>query len=446
MFEDEGGVSSGRLFRGSRRALITKQKDTHTMGKNNVLDLKKPGSFIDDPITQILREGAKKLLATALEAEINEFIEKYSQLLDSTGHRRVTRNGYLPERDIQTGLGPVRVKSPRACDRGKSLEGDKIKFTSSILPAYLRKTKTMEALIPWLYLKGVSTGDFSEALSALSGPDASGLSATTISRLKAVWENEYKDWQNRDLSGKKYVYIWADGVYCNVRMDDKQCILVVIGATADGYKELLALEGGYRESEQSWLSLLYGLKRRGLEQAPKLAIGDGAMGFWKAISKVYESTKWQRCWVHKTSNVLNKLPKSVQARAKADLHEIWQAPKKADAQKAFNAFIKTYEPKYPNSVKCLEKDRDVLLNFYDFPAEHWRHIRTSNPIESTFATVRLRTAKVRGCFSATSVLSMAFKLCRSAEKGWIRLHHYEKLGQLIEGIKFVDGVEDRNAA
>ena len=416
------------------------------MAKNNVLDLKKTDSFVDDPITRLMREGARKLLATALEAEINEFIEKYSELMDSTGHRRVTRNGYLPERDIQTGIGPVRVKAPRARDRNKLPEGDKIKFTSAILPAYLRKTKTMEALIPWLYLKGISTGDFSEALSALLGPDAPGLSSTTISRLKTVWENEYKEWQDRDLSRKKYVYIWADGVYCNVRMDDKQCILVVIGATEDGYKELLALEGGYRESEQSWLSLLNGLKRRGLEQDPKLAIGDGSLGFWKAISKVYESTKWQRCWVHKTANVLNKLPKSVQAKAKTDLYEIWQAPTKADAQTAFDLFINTYEAKYPHAVKCLKKDRDVLLNFYDFPAEHWRHIRTSNPIESTFATVRLRTAKVRGCFSSASVLAMAFKLCRSAEKRWIRLHHYEKLGKLIEGIRFIDGVENRNAA
>jgi transposase-like protein len=279
------------------------------------------------------------------------------------------------------------------------------------------------------------------------GLDAPGLSASTISRLKTIWEKEYQDWQNRDLSEKHYVYIWADGVYCNVRMDDKQCILVIMGATKDGNKELLAIEGGYRESEQSWLSLLNDLKRRGLQKAPALAIGDGSLGFWKAISKTYETTEWQRCWVHKTANILNKLPKNLQAKAKENIHKIWMAETRKDAETAFDSFINIYEAKYPKAVQCLEKDRDVLLKFYDFPAEHWRHIRTSNPIESTFATVRLRTAKVRGCFSSNSVLSMAFKLCKSAEKNWIKLHRYEKLGQLIQGIKFVNGIgQERNAA
>jgi len=414
------------------------------MGKDNLIESKKPEAFIDDPITQILQNGAKRLLANALELEINSFLEQYSSLIDDQGKKRIIRNGYLPEREIQTGIGPVRVKVPRACDRkGK----DKIKFASSILPAYLRKTKSIETLIPWLYLKGISTGGFSEALAALVGQDAPGLSASTISRLKTIWEDEYQQWQNRDLSGKHYVYIWADGVYCNVRMDDKQCMLVIVGATKDGDKELLAIEGGYRESEQSWLSLLNDLKRRGLQKAPALAIGDGSLGFWKAISKTYETTEWQRCWVHKTANILNKLPKNLQGKAKENIHKIWMADTRKDAERSFDSFINIYEAKYPKATNCLEKDRDILLNFYNFPAEHWRHIRTSNPIESTFATVRLRTAKVRGCFSSKSVLSMAFKLCKSAEKNWIKLHHYEKLGQLIKGVKFVNGIEqERNAA
>ncbi len=353
----------------------------------------------------------------------------------------------MPEREIQTGIGPIRVKAPRACDRKGDNGKNQIKFTSAILPVYLRKTKSIETLIPWLYLKGISTGGFTEALAALVGQDAPGLSASTISRLKTIWEDEYKQWQNRDLSQKHYAYIWADGVYCNVRMGDKQCMLVIIGATKDGDKELLAIEGGYRESEQSWLSLLHDLKRRGLQKAPELAVGDGSLGFWKALSKAYETTTWQRCWVHKTANILNKLPKKLQPKAKENIHKIWMAETKEEATQSLKSFINIYEAKYPKAARCLEKDKDILLNFYDFPAEHWRHIRTTNPIESTFATVKLRTAKVRGCFSSRSVLSMAFKLCKSAEKNWIKLHHYEKLGRLIKGVKFVNGIEqERNAA
>jgi transposase-like protein len=366
-----------------------------------------------------------------LNSYINNFISQYTELKDGQGNQRITRNGYLPERDIQTGVGPVPVKVPRARDRHKDSQSGKIHFRSSIVPTYLRKTKSMEALIPWLYLKGISTGDFSEALSALVGKGAPGLAAPTISRLKSVWTEEYEQWLKRDLSGKHYVYIWADGVYCNVRMDDRQCILVIIGATRDGEKELIAVEGGYRESESSWLSLLTDLRRRGLEKAPELAIGDGSLGFWKALAKTFDTTRWQRCWVHKTANILNKLPKSLQKTAKDNIHKIWMAPTKAEAEKSFDSFLKIYEAKYPGAAKCLEKDRDVLLNFYDFPAEHWRHIRTSNPIESTFATVRLRTAKVRNCFSSRTVLSMAFKLCESAQRRWIRLHHHEKLGLFI---------------
>ena len=415
------------------------------MSQDNLIELKNPEPFIDDPITEILRNGAKKLLAEALEVEIKGFLSQYADLKDDHGRMRVTRNGYLPERKIQTGIGPVPAKAPRIRDRQP--ESHRIRFSSSILPPYLRKTKSMEELIPWLYLKGISTGDFSEALAALVGKDAPGLSAPTISRLKTIWQDDLKQWQKRDLSNKRYVYIWADGIYCNVRMEERQCLLVIIGATKEGKKELLALESGFRESELSWTELLLDLKHRGLKAAPELAIGDGALGFWKALTKVYHNTRWQRCWVHKTANVLNKLPKSIQAKAKEKLHQIWMAPDKAEAEKHFDDFIEIYEAKYPKAAKCLKKDRNVLLTFYDFPAEHWRHIRTTNPIESTFSSVRLRTAKVRSCFSSTTVVTMAFKLCQSAQKRWQRLHHSEKLAEVIEGIKFINGVEEnRNAA
>jgi len=411
------------------------------MAKDNVIDLKKPEPFIDDPITDILRSGARQLLAQALEFEVASFLSQYADLNDAQGRKRITRNGYLPEREIQTGIGLVPVKVPRIRDRQPGNAIGRIRFNSSILPPYLRKTKSMETLIPWLYLKGISTGDFTEALAALVGKDAPGLSPSTISRLKSVWQQEYEQWLNRDLSHKRYVYIWADGVYCNVRMDDKQCLLVIIGATKDGRKELIALEGGYRESEHSWSSILVDLKRRGLLEEPRLAIGDGSLGFWKALAKTYDNTRWQRCWVHKTANILNKLPKSIQPKAKEKIHQIWMASNKEEALKSFDAFIDIYEAKYPKAVECLKKDRDVLLTFYNFPAEHWRHIRTTNPIESTFATVKLRTAKVRGCFSAKTVQTMAFKLCKCAQRRWIRLHCYKKLAMVVKGVKFIDGIE-----
>ena len=416
------------------------------MAKDNLIDLKKPESFIDDPITDILRQGARRLLCAALEAEVEAFLKQYKDLSDGKGWQRVVRNGYLPERQIQTGIGQVQVKAPRIRDRQPDPYKGRIRFTSAILPPYLRKTKSIETLLPWLYLKGVSTGDFTDALAALLGKDAPGLSAATISRLKTVWQDEYNQWQQRDLSNKRYVYFWVDGIYCNVRMDDRQCLLVIIGATEHGHKELVALEGGLRESEQSWIEVLVDIKRRGLQIPPELAIGDGSLGFWKALSKVYDTTRWQRCWVHKTANILNKLPKSLQAKAKQRLHQIWMAGNKAEAEKNFDAFIQTYEAKYPKATDCLKKDRDVLLTFYDFPAEHWRHIRTTNPIESTFATVRLRTAKVRGCFSSLTVLTMAFQLCRCAQKRWIKLHHPERLGEVIRGIKFVNGIIEKRIA
>jgi transposase-like protein len=336
---------------------------------------------------------------------------------------------------------------PRARDRQPHQGAEPIRFTSSLLPPYLRKTRSMEDLIPWLYLKGISTNDFSEALSALVGKEAPGLSAPTISRLKAIWKQDLERWQKRDLSLKRYVYIWADGVYCNVRMEEKQCLLVIIGATAEGKKELLALDSGFRESELSWAEILQSLRRRGLKVPPELAIGDGALGFWKALAKVYSKTRWQRCWVHKTANILNKLPKSLQAKAKEKIQQIWMAPDKAEAQKSFDDFISLYETKYPKAAECLQKDREALLSFYDFPAEHWRHIRTTNPIESTFSTVRLRTDKVRGCFSSKTVLTMAFKLCQCAQGRWQRLRSQKQLAKVIGGVKFIDGIEEiRNAA
>ena len=420
-------------------------KDTRTTSKDNVIEIKKPDTFVDDPISQILRQGARSLLAQALETEIEAFLNQYKELRDQQGHQRVVRNGYLPERQIQTGIGPIPASAPRIRDRHQKAS-KRVHFCSAILPPYLRKTRSMEQLLPWLYLKGVSTGDFGDALSALVGKEAPGLSAATISRLKTVWQQEYEQWQKRDMSGKRYVYFWADGVYSNVRMDDKQCLLVIVGATVEGEKELVAIEGGFRESEMSWSQLLIDLKSRGLANGPQLAIGDGALGFWKAIGKVFPMSKCQRCWVHKTANVLNILPKSLQSKAKSHLHQIWQAENREEVERYFKSFVNAYEAKYPKAAQCLQKDHSALLIFYDFPAEYWRHIRTTNPIESTFATVRLRTNKVRGCFSANTVLMMAFKLCECAQKRWIRLHRPERLAEVIKGVKFVNGIEENRIA
>jgi putative transposase len=338
---------------------------------------------------------------------------------------------------VQTGIGAVSVKAPRVRDRAGQL-----RFASSILPPYLRRTKTMEELLPWLYLKGISTGGFSEALAALLGRDAPGLSAGTISRLKTIWQEEHAQWEKRSLVHKRYVYLWVDGIHFGVRMEEaNQCILVVMGATADGKKELVALTDGFRESEQSWKDVLLDMKRRGLKHDPQLAIGDGALGFWKALPKVFGSTREQRCWVHKTANVLNKLPKHLQPKAKSDLHQIWMAATRDDAHRAFATFVQSYQPKYPKATECLAKDQDALLAFYDFPAVHWIHLRTTNPIESTFATVRLRTVKSRGCGSRASILSTVFKLAQSAEQQWRTLRGAEMLGKVITGVQFKNGVE-----
>ena len=384
------------------------------MSHVNVFALKNPvvPNEVRDVLTEVLREGAQTLLAQAIEAEVAEFLAGHADKRDALGRTRLVRNGYLPERRVQTGIGAVTVKAPRVRDRAGQL-----RFASSILPPYLRRTKTIEELLPWLYLKGISTGGFSEALAALLGHDAPGLSAGTISRLKTIWQEEHAHWEKRSLAHKRYVYLWVDGIHFGVRMEQaNQCILVVMGATADGKKELVALTDGFRESEASWKDVLLDMKRRGLRHDPQLAIGDGALGFWKALPQVFGSTREQRCWVHKTANVLNKLPKHLQPKAKSDLQQIWMAETRDDAHRAFATFAQTYEPKYPKAAECLAKDRDALLTFYDFPAVHWIHLRTTNPIESTFATVRLRTVKSRGCGSRATILSTVFKLTQSAEQ------------------------------
>jgi len=408
--------------------------------EDSVVEYRNPGIALPvaDVLTEVLRNGARELLQQAVEAEVAEFVKRHRELKDEYERQRVVRNGYREQRTIQTGIGEVAVRAPRARDRA-----GEIKFHSSILPAYLRRTRSLEELLPWLYLKGVSTGDFSEALAALLGKDARGLSAATISRLKEVWKSEYEHWTRRDLHGKNFVYLWVDGVHFGVRLEDaSQCILVVIGATVDGKKELLAMLDGYRESAASWKELLLDLKLRGLTIDPKLAVGDGALGFWKALPQVFGNTREQRCWVHKTANVLNKLPKGQQAKAKAGLHEIWMAQSRAAAEQAFDHFLTTYEVKYAKAAECLAKDRDSLLTFYDFPAEHWIHIRTTNPIESTFATVRLRTAKTRGCVTRAGILAMVFKLTKSAEQRWRKLKGAARLAQVIDGVHFKDGLQE----
>jgi putative transposase len=399
-----------------------------------------------DILTEILRDGAQKMLATAIDCEVNEYLAEHAYQLDTNGKRLVVRNGYLPTREIQTGLGQVTVRQPRVNDKREDEDGNRIRFSSKILPPYLRRTKSIDELIPWLYLRGISTGDFSDALQAILGPQAKGLSATNVVRLKECWQQEWKTWSQQSLEGKEYVYLWADGIHFNIRLEgpgnNKQCILVLMGATADGRKELIAVADGYRESTQSWRDILLSVKSRGLKQSPKLAIGDGALGFWAALREVFPATRIQRCWVHKTGNVLNTLPNSLGANAKSKLQAIWMASTRKDATKAFNLFVETFKAKYPKAVECLVKDRDVLLAFYDFPAEHWPHLRTSNPIESVFATVRLRTARTKGSGSRTACLTMVFKLAQCAEKKWRRLNGAALMPEVIRGTKFVDGIKD----
>jgi putative transposase len=415
-------------------------RNEYAMSEDKVIRLKSPGvpGAVHDALTEVLRDGAQRLLASAIEAEVAAFMERFQSEKTAEGLSRMVRNGRLPSRTIQTGIGDIEVVVPRVRDRE-----NQVRFRSSILPPYLRRTKTVEELLPWLYLKGISTGDFQEALTVLLGKDAPGLSASTISRLKETWKDEQQRWSRRDLSNRRYVYLWVDGIHFGVRLDDAaQCILVVVGATPEGKKELVALSDGYRESEASWRELLLGLKSRGLKIDPHVAVGDGALGFWKALPQVFGTTRAQRCWVHKTANILNKLPKSQQPKAKEAVHEIWMAATRQDAEKAFDHFLTVYRPKYPKAAECLEKDREELLAFYDFPAEHWIHLRTTNPIESTFATVRLRTAKTRGCVSRESILAMVFMLVKSAERRWRKLNGILRLAQVIEGVVFKDGVRE----
>ncbi|MCE0761177.1 IS256 family transposase [Marinobacter sp. G11] len=417
------------------------------MTESTLKALSQPEEQVTDPLTELLRNGARELIAQAVEAELQVLLEQHAEHRLPDGRKAVVRNGYLPERTVQTGIGDVEIKVPKVRDRS----GSGVRFNSSLLPPYLKRARSVEELLPWLYLKGVSTGDYQDALAALLGDQAKGLSANTISRLKQHWIDEHRGWCQRDLSQKRYVYWWADGVYSNVRMDDRLCLLVIIGVTEHGRKELVAVEDGYRESEASWSELLSGLRARGLTTSPKLAIGDGALGFWKALAKCYPDTRHQRCWVHKTANILSALPKSVQPKVKAALHEIWMAETRADAHKAFDRTLVRFESKYPGAMERLRKDREALLAFYDFPAEHWVHIRTTNPIESTFSTVRLRSKRARNCGSRETTLAMVYKLLETAQKRWKRIKGFDLLALVVNNVKFKDGEQvqdqsDRNAA
>ena len=404
------------------------------MSKDNVVELK--GRDID-PLTELLKTGAQKLIQQAVELELQELLARHADCRTDEGKMGVVRNGYLPERELQTGIGPVTVKIPKV----RSKTGEPVTFHSALVPPYVRKTKSLEAALPWLYLKGVSSGEMGEALKVLVGPEAQGLSASTVSRLKQAWTEEYRDWGKTRLDKERWVYIWADGIYSGLRSEDaKLCALVIIGVDSLGKKRFLAIEDGTRESTQSWREVLLELKSRGMN-TPELAIGDGALGFWAALEETYPDTRQQRCWMHKTANVLNCLPKSGQAKAKQRLHDIWQAENRTEAEKAFELFITTYEPKYPKATTCLQKDREELMAFYDFPAPHWQSIRTSNPIESTFATIRHRTKRSKGCLSRTGMLHMMFKLGQCAENRWKRLRGFKDLPKVIEGVKFKDGVE-----
>jgi transposase-like protein len=408
---------------------------------SNIVALRQPDD-IDDPLTNILRAGARQLLAQAVEIEVETFLATVKDLKLADGRARVVRHGYGPARTIATGIGPVEVARAKIRDRGAAGDGERIRFNSAILPLWARRTRSLDALLPVLYLRGISTGDFQEALTALLGKDAPNLSPAVISRLTAEWQGEYERWQKRDLSARRYVYVWADGVFLQARMEDHgECMLVLIGATPEGKKELIGFQVGVRESTQSWRELLIDVKQRGLQIAPEIAVGDGALGFWKALDEVFPGTRHQRCWVHKTVNVLDKVPLSVQANMKKDLREVYWAPNRAAAEVALDVFAEKYRAKYGRAVECLAKDRDALLAFYDFPAEHWDHLRTTNPIESVFATVRHRTVRTKGSLSSTTARLMVFKLVIAASKTWRRLKGTNQLPKVIAGVRFNDGIE-----
>jgi len=412
----------------------------------SITALRQPGS-IEDPLTEIAREGARRMLASALEAEVAAFVEQFADVRLPDGRQRVVRHGHGPERVVQTGIGEVPVRRPKVRDRATEdgsddgAEGERVRFTSAILPRWARRSRSLDALLPVLYLRGVSTGDFQEALAALLGPDAPNLSPGVIGRLKAGWQGEYERWQGRDLSARRYVYVWADGVYLQARMEPQaECMLVLLGATPEGRKELLGFQVGTRESTQSWRELLVDLKARGLAVAPEIAVGDGALGFWKAVDEVWPGTRHQRCWVHKIANVLNAFPKAMAPTVKADLREIWQAETRAAAEAAIAVFAEKYVAKYDRAVACLTKDQEALLSFFDFPAEHWDHLRTANPIESVFATVRHRTVRTKGALSQKTAMLMVFTLIQAAARTWRRLKGASQLPKLIEGVAFTDGL------
>ena len=408
---------------------------------SSVLRLRQP-EVIDDPLTNLLRAGARQLLMQAVECEAAAFLASMEDLKLPDGRNRVVRHGHAPAREIQTGIGPVEVRAVKIRDRGDAGDAGRIRFSSAILPKWARRTRSLDALLPVLYLRGISTGDFQEALAALLGKDAPNLSPAVIARLTAQWQAEYERWQKRDLLARRYVYVWADGIYLQARMEDNtECMLVLIGATPEGRKELVGFQVGARESAQSWRELLIDVKRRGLQIAPEIAVGDGALGFWKAVEEVYPGTRHQRCWVHKTANVLNKVALSVQANMKKDLREVFLAPNRASAEAAIDVFVEKYGTKYDKAAACLIKDREALLAFYDFPAEHWDHLRTSNPIESVFATVRHRTVRTRGSLSSTTAKLMVFKLVMAASKTWRRLQGQNQLPKVIGGVRFQDGIE-----
>lgn len=407
------------------------------MSEDSVVRFPRPEA-VEDPLTEMLQQGAKRLIQQAIEAELEEMLERYRDQRDEQGRAAVVRNGHHPERAIATGIGPVEVKVPKVRSRTE----EPVRFHSSLVPPYVRRTKTLDAALPWLYLKGISTGQMQEALEVLVGPDAKGLSASVVSRLKRQWQHDYAQWCGHKLDKDRWVYLWADGIYSGLRAEgQKLCALVVIGVNDRGEKRFLAIEDGVRESTQSWREILLALKKRGLQIAPELAVGDGALGFWAALDEVYPNTRQQRCWVHKTANVLNYLPKGTQPKAKKALHEIWMAESREMANQAFDQFIETYGAKYPKAVECLSKDRESLLAFYDFPAEHWVHIRTTNPIESTFATIRHRTDQAKGCVSRDTMLAMIYKLGMCAQKRWRRIRGFKHLAKVIEGVKFKDGIE-----
>ena len=445
MFEGIEKVSVSFGLREPKTAPLQRGRKDTLMKKDNVVSIQDRDELsgeVRSVLDELVQEGARRMLQTAIQEEVEEYLERHGNLVDTQGHRMVVRNGYLPERDLITGAGPVKIKQPRVRDKREGY-----KFTSKILPPFLRRVPSVDALVPVLYLKGISTGDFGEALEAILGPNAAGLSATNIVRLKEGWKKDYDAWAKRDLKNKRYVYWWADGIYFNVRLEkDRPCMLVLMGALENGKKEIVAIWDGLRESKASWLNVLRDLKRRGVKEGPKLATGDGALGFWAALEEAYPGVREQRCWVHKTGNILDKMPKRLQPDAKKLIHEMYMAARRDEADEAYQEFKNRYKAKYPKAVECLVKDKDVLFTFYDFPAEHWLHLRTTNPIESTFATVRHRTRQTKGCGSRLTTLTMVFKLAMEAEKTWRRLNGHQLIAKVIDGVKFVDGELEEAAA